>query len=114
MTTRSKVYIPQEPARFDIAKGAAVRNMDLTPALEYGELVICLPHNANFINIVPMARALREAMSGFGPDDYLLAVGDPIGIALASIIAHRNSGGCFTMLKWDRRMRLYQPVVIDV
>jgi hypothetical protein len=109
---RSRVFVTQEPSKFDHEAGVQKRYMDLTPALKYGEIVVCLPASANFINTAPLVRAMKEKMKDFGPDDYLLAVGDPVAMQVASAIADRNCGGKWKTLKWDRKERQYQPIEV--
>jgi hypothetical protein len=42
-------------------------------------------------------------------EDHILAVGDPIAIAVAVMVASRISGGDVTVLKFDRQENAYQP-----
>lgn len=107
-----KVYVPQEPSRWN--GKTLTRYIDLTPALEFGEIVICLPANVGFIDASPNIHTLKISMLHFTEEDFLLAVGDPSNIAIASIIAHTQSGGNFRMLRWDREMRRYQPIRISI
>ena len=112
---RPKVYVPQEPTRFDKIKQELIPALDLSPALAFGEIVVCLTSaSANFINIAPVTQALKERMAEFRKEDYLLAVGDPTGIAVAAIIAYKATHGRFQMLKWDRISRQYQPIEVSV
>ena len=80
----------------------------------FGELVVMLPPNANRLHINPLVVALREQMKDFGPDDYVIAVGDPSLIAAAACIATKKTGGLLRILKWDRQSSSYIPVEANV
>ena len=103
----SKVYIPQEPTRWNVDLGAAQSIMDFTPALRYGELVVCLAPNISFHLTKPVCTTLREKLRDFAEDDYLIAVGSPLVIALSSHIALSKTGGKLNLLSWDKRQHEY-------
>lgn len=102
-----KVYIPQEPTRWDNTVEMHMPTMDFTPASRYGELVVCLPPNISFHMTKPVYLALKEKMREFSDDDYLIAVGSPLVIALSSHIALQRTGGKLNLLTWDRLQRQY-------
>lgn len=110
----SKVYAPQVPSKYDAATKLWVPSINLEPARLFGELVVMLPPNANRLHINPLVVALREQMKDFGPDDYVIAVGDPSLIAAASCIATKKTGGLLRILKWDRQSSSYIPVEANV
>lgn len=89
-----RVFIVQEDAR-----------KNFLPAAEFGELVFILPAGDQvFMNAVPTIRKVRAAMRDFSDDDYILPVGDPIGIGIACVEAARANGGRYKQLKYDRQM----------
>jgi hypothetical protein len=51
---------------------------------------------------------------GYMPDDYILALGDPIAISIAILLGVKNAGGSATALKHERRHRCYLPVKIEI
>jgi hypothetical protein len=110
----SKVYVPQQPSRYDAATRLWIPTINLDPAKIYGEVVVMLPPNANRLHTAPLIAALKEQMAQFGSDDYIVAVGDPSIIAAASCIAVRKTGGRLRILKWDRMSSNYIPVEIDL
>jgi hypothetical protein len=110
MQSVSKVYVPQEPTRWSDKEWVPL--YDLSPAEKYGEIVLCCPHGTNFINAAPLMVAIRERMQQFSEGDYLLAIGDPIAISVAAIIAFKKTGGDFKMLKWDRLEKIYTEIHI--
>lgn len=102
-----KVYIPQEPSKWDSTVEMHMPTMDFTPALRYGELVVCLPPNISFHMTKPVYAALKEKMRDFDDGDYLIAVGSPLVIALSSHIALLKTRGSLNLLTWDRMQRQY-------
>ena len=110
----NKVYIPQEPTRWDASVGASVPMYDFSRALRYGELVVCLPPNVSFHMTRPIVTALRERLRDFTADDYLIAVGSPVIIAISAHIALQRTGGRLNLLSWDRREGEYLNTVIEM
>ena len=110
----STVYAPQQPSRYDPATKLWVPTVNLTPAKRYGDLEIIFPPGASTLAIAPVLRVLRERMRGYLPTDFLLAVGDPVLIAAAAMIASRNTAGHpVQLLKWDRMASDYLLVSIN-
>lgn len=109
------VYVVQQPVRKDLKSGQLVPSMDLTPALEYGELVSLLAPGQVALLPAQMLGALRHGLKDFTDDDYLLPVGDPVAIAAASIVAAEFNRGRVKVLRWDGRARAYMviPLYID-
>ena len=102
-----KVYAPQQPARYDPSTRLWVPSVNLGAASGYGEVVVMLPPNANRLHIHPLIVALKEQMKDYGPEDYIVAVGDPSLIAAAACIATRKTHGLLRILKWDRQTSKY-------
>lgn len=102
-----KVYVPQEQTRWDNAIGSNVPKMDFTPALKYGEIVVCLPHNISFYVTAPVVAALKEKLRDFTEDDYLISVGSPLVIGISTHIALCKTGGKVNLLTWDKLQREY-------
>lgn len=105
-----KVYAPQVPSKYDPATRLWVPSINLEPAKEFGELVVMLPPNANRLHINPLVVALREQMKDYGPEDHIVAVGDPSLIAAAACLAAKKTGGLLRILKWDRLSSSYISV----
>jgi hypothetical protein len=109
-----KVYVPQMPSRYDAATKLWVPSINIDPAKPYGEVVVMLPPNANRLHISPLIVALREQMRDYGPEDWVVAVGDPSLIAAAACIATKKTGGILRVLKWDRQTSQYLAVETQI
>jgi hypothetical protein len=119
----SKVYIPSIPYRIqrdpetkkplrDPETGEVLKDpaVDVTVAAVYGQIDdepifsgYGVPPAASQNNINQVRRRLRN----FDPDkDSIIAVGDPVAVALCCAIAVRDFGG-FSILRWDGKSRQY-------
>lgn len=88
---------------------------DLSPAAQYGELVYLLGQRGNIPQATSKTIALlREKLRDFKPTDYLVAIGDPVAIAAAAVVAAGYSGGTINVLKWDRRIEGYLPYRLEL
>lgn len=110
----SKVYIVQEPTKWDAASGTRVAVQDLTPASVFGKLEVLLPSGQLPILTDPLIGTLRHKLRDFCDDDYLLAAGDPLAIACAAAIAAEINNGRFKLLRWDRRAKQYIEFSVNV
>lgn len=109
----SRVFVVQQPATFDRAHKKFIPKYDLAPASVYGPLVFLLPPGNIFNDRVEHAtQALRDKLAAFTAADYLLAVGDPVAIAAAALIAGKNSGGTVRLLKWSRSSERYTAFTV--
>lgn len=117
-----KVYIPSIPRRAkrdgngdrvidpNTNKPIFETFIDFSTAAIYGELIEepVFGHTgvlfaAQKDNINKVRRAFRD----FDPEeDSIIAVGDPVGIALCCSVAVRDFGG-FSILRWDGKVRQY-------
>lgn len=104
----SKVYVVCEPVSRD---GSA--KVDLSPAMEYGELEVLLAHSQSLLAPVPTVRKLREKLENFSDEDYILPVGDPVLMSTVSMVAANRNKGRVKFLKWDRLQRKYLVIQVD-
>ena len=110
----SKVYIVQEATRRDRTTGALRPIHNFRPAAVYGELVPLLGTDHMTLSSGPVVHELTKKLRDFGDEDFLLAVGDPVAIGIATAIASQVNGGRVSMLKWDREARNYIKVDFDL
>lgn len=107
----AKVYVVQRTTRWDEDTQSYVPKFDLSPASEFGEIVILLGHDAKDMDTVEVVDLLHDKLNEFSDADFLLPVGDPCFIGLASAIAAAYNNGTVRMLRWRPRMRSHQLVV---
>lgn len=105
----SRVFIVQRPAYYDRKKRGWINKYDLSPAKEHGELVFLLrPGNLFRDRIDDAVARLERELAGFTPEDHVMAVGDPVAIAAAVMVASRRTGGVVSVLKYDRLGNRYE------
>ena len=47
-------------------------------------------------------KSLEDMLFDFTDQDYICTAGDPVAIALATLIAARRTGGKLNIIKWQR------------
>lgn len=88
---------------------------NILSAEDFGKIVILLPPNKQIMfSPQPVVRSLRDKLRNFGPDDFIMAMGDPAAIGIACAVAAENNGGRFKILKWDRVNQRYYQVDLDL
>ena len=96
LSSPCRVFIPQERSEFD-----------LTPALEYGELVV-LNHGGDvYHDATGMIREMKQKLQDITSRDFIMMIGDPITIGASVSIAADILDGKVKCLKWSRRNRRY-------
>ena len=109
----SRVFVIQRPAYYDRVKRGWVNKYDLSPAEEHGELRFLLrPGNIFRDRLSEAIDQLEQGLWDFNGEDHILAVGDPVAISAAAMIAAKNSGGQASILKFDRQAGKYHPYCI--
>lgn len=109
-----RVFVPQEPSRFDAASKLWIPTINLAPAQKFGEVIVMIPPGASRLHTAPLVQVLKDRMADYAEDDCVVAVGDPSLIAAAACIAARKAGGLLRMLKWDRQLSEYLSVELRV
>jgi len=110
-----RVFVVQQPAYYCRDKREFVPKYDLTPAAVYGQLVFMLgPGNIFKDRMAQAIKQLSAVLQSFSQEDFILAVGDPVAIAAAVLIAGGRTGGTITLLKWDRISAAYEPFAISI
>jgi hypothetical protein len=56
---------------------------------------------------------MKKNLQTIRPQDYLLAIGDPIIIGICNIDISDVTNGKFNVLKWDRNGSRYYPLELD-
>ena len=109
----STVYVVQESMRK--VQGQWRRIHDLTPALIYGKLKILIDGQQYLpLSTQPVIREFKTKLMNYSDADYLLLIGDPVLIGLATLIASENNRGKVNFLKWDRETAQYLEITADI
>ena len=109
----SRVFIPQVPSRFDSRLNTWLPTVNVDHAKKFGDINIMLPPEASRLETPSIVAALKRMMADFGPDDYVVALGDPMIIAIASVLAER-AAGALRLLRWDRNTREYIAIEVTL
>ena len=83
-----------------------VSGKNYLPAADYGEIKFLVPPKTNIMF------SSEDTVQKFNSEDYILLVGDPICIGVATYYA-ANKSQKVKFLKWDNREFKYFPVTID-
>jgi len=100
----AKVYVTQENPKVNILSAG-----------RFGELELLVqPGRQITLSSAPVVRLLNNKLKNFNDDDFILPMGDPVAIAIASMVASSVNNGKVKMLKWDRENQCYYSVLIDL
>ena len=110
----NRVFVTQSPLRRDPKTGDLRQVHDVSPAAEYGSIEVLVPGGPVVLSTEHLVKALREKLRDYCDADYLLCLGDPAVIAVASAIACKVNGGRVRLLIWDRHTTKYIPVPVAV
>jgi hypothetical protein len=110
----ARVFIVQDQQKRQ--DGELVSKFDFSTAERFGELVFVLGPSARpFPPNEEIVAELHEQLQDFGPDDYLLLVGNPCLIGWATAIAAHYSGGLVQQLQFAARPTAhYLEVAVDL
>ena len=96
-----------------VIQGAENR-FDFKPAERFGELVFVLGDSDSVFHIEETLTKLSQRMSGFTEDDFILPIGNPALIGMATAFAADQTGGKFSMLQWLGREKQYIPIKVSL
>lgn len=91
------VYVTQEPPP----------GLSILAAKQFGELKILCPPRVSMFDTQELAENLTHKLADFCDEDYLLPMGDPAVIGMATAIAFNSNSGYVKFLKWDRLEKQY-------
>ena len=107
------VYVVQNPYKWDAQKQELVKKYNLEPAEEYGDLVFLLSPTAAPFNPTPIIKELKENLTNFTDEDYLLLIGNPVLIGLAVAIAADTNEGNAKLLQWSGKDKKYLSIQVN-
>lgn len=106
----ARVFVVQEPIYRDPRTGDLKPKFDLSPAGEFGEVCKLLPSSVKPFSTRPLIKELREKLSEYEDGDYLMCIGNPVLIGLATTIAADANNGKVNFLQWNGRQGRYLAI----
>jgi len=79
----------------------------ISKAERFGDIHYCLSPNEHPFNLEPVLGHLHGALSGFSDEDYLILVGNPVLLGLATAIASHYNDGKVKFLQWSAKESNY-------
>lgn len=116
MNNRSpKVFVTQIPSRRDERTKMWVPTVNISSAEEFGKVETLLPPGSQFFAAAETTRLIKQRLHelDYQRGDFLLPMGNPVIMAVASAIAARRSNGCLNVLVWDKRSARYVAYELD-
>lgn len=96
------------------AHGVAKPRDSLTEASVYGDLEVLHRGNKVGMDTANIVQRFRHALRNFSDNDFVLLVGDPVLIGIATAVSLKANRGKANVLKWNRETRSYLKVEIEV
>ena len=106
---KPRVFVTQVPSRKDPDTQLWVPTVNISSAEHYGEVVTLLPPGSQFFAAAETTRLIKQRLHelDYQRGDFLLPLGSPVIMAVASAIAARRTNGCLNVLVWDRQTSSY-------
>jgi hypothetical protein len=89
-------------------------SIDLSPALTYGEIRHVFQPGKIPVHPMAIVEMARDGLAEFTADDYLLLVGDPLAIGVATGVAMQHVDGSIRILRWFSRARQYEELMLHL
>jgi hypothetical protein len=102
------VYAVQMQMQYDKeSRSVQPRFPSISKADEWGQVEYLLDPSAHPFNPDLVIGSLHHKLSGFSDDDYLLLIGNPVLIGMASAVAARYNDGKINFLQWNPKNSKY-------
>ena len=99
------VYVVQKPDK----------KKNIMSAKEYGDLEFILSESDNFMyDPTVVSSIVEDSLQSFSDEDFLLLIGDPIAIGIATHFALLSNFKRVKILKWDNREYKYYSIQLEV
>lgn len=109
------VFVVQKQMRFDETSGELVsRFKTLDKAKRFGKIEYLLSPTAHPFNPDHVVGDLHDKLKDFSTDDYLLLIGNPALIGMATAIAANYCGGKIKLLQWSGRHGDYAEISVRI
>ena len=111
MRSRPRVFVVNEPL---VKKGNEwVRLFDVSSAHRFGELHFIYPPGRLPQDPSYLVRVAEEKLTDLRTTDYLLMIGDTVGISVVSALAARQVNR-LNLLVWNNRDRDYYESTVEL
>lgn len=87
---------------------------DLAAAYGFGAVQLLLEAGEVTLSTASTVRRLKSLLKDFSDDDFLLLMGDPVAIGIATAVASDVNQGRVKFLKWSRHHQSYIPIAMDL
>lgn len=85
----------------------------LSEASVYGDIEILVQTDKIGIALQPLVAQMKSKLKDFDDTDYILPVGDPVAIGLATTLAANANRGRVQFLRWERNTRSYIKINVE-
>lgn len=107
------VFVVQKQMRFDEGTGELVpRFRTLEKAERFGTLEYLLSPSAHPFNPEHIIGDLHDKLKSFSDSDYLLLIGNPALIGMATAVAGHYNEGRLRLLQWSGRQGDYAEISV--
>lgn len=108
------VYLINEPLKRTI-DGDLERWLPLGSLINFGKVVRVLPDGSPPASLDSYLEILRAKLAGYRDGDFIALVGDLTLLTAAAVVVGGITGGRgkLKVLKWERRLESYAPVVLN-
>mgnify|MGYP001290760131 CR=1 FL=1 len=90
------------------------KGKNILPAKKYGRLQVLLTPSDLNKGSTFIASKISRQLSSIQPYDYLLLIGDPVAIGIATHLALHFTHGLVNVLKWDRHTYEYNTERMEI
>lgn len=88
---------------------------DISQAERFGTIKLLLPFRAQiWYDPAPHVAKLQAGLSVATPEDYLVLMGDPALIGIATAVMAQRTRGKFNLLKWSRHGDGYVAIPVNM
>lgn len=104
------VFVVQNPHTRDRKTDELYPRFDLTPAEAFGDLEFLVSPTCSPFRAEGPISEMRQSLSQFTDEDFLLPVGNACLSGMAVAIAAGANGGRVNMLQWSNKRQAYSVV----
>lgn len=109
------VFVVQQQMQFSSESQELIpRFPSINKAESWGVLKFILSPSAHPFNPEIVLGDMHEALSGFSDDDYLLLIGNPILIGMATTLAAYYNNGKVNFLQWSGKHQRYTMISAQI